>query len=384
MNRQLSGAKRMVVKIGSALLADEAKGAIRTPWLDALAEDIAAFRGQGTEVILVSSGAVAVGRGHLGLDKPHLRLEEKQAAAACGQIHLVRAYQESLARQGLGVGQVLLTLDGIEDRRRYLNARATIETLLRLGAVPVINENDTIATDEIRYGDNDQLAAQVAAMASADTLVLLSTVDGLYTADPGTDPDAKLVRDVPVITAEIEAMAGTAAPGYSSGGMVTKLKAAQIATGAGCRMVIADGRAAHALRDITAAGRCTWFHPRKTPRTQRKHWIAASLKPMGSLTVDDGAAKALGSGKSLLPAGVTGVDGKFDRGDAVRVITADGTEIARGLVAYTAADAGRIAGHKSREIEELLGYRGRDEMIHRDDLVVDGRDHDAEGEWEVP
>ncbi len=383
MNRELSRAKRMVVKVGSALLADEAKGAIHTPWLDALAEDIAAFRGQGTEVILVSSGAVAVGRGHLGLDKPRLRLEEKQAAAACGQIHLVVAYQEALARHGLGVGQVLLTLDGIEDRRRYLNALRTIETLLRLGAVPVINENDTVATDEIRYGDNDRLAARVAAMASADTLVLLSTIDGLYTADPGTDPDARLVRDVPVITPEIEAMAGTVVPGYSSGGMVTKLEAARIATGAGCRMVIADGREAHALRHITATGRCTWFHPRQTPRTARKQWIA-SLRPAGVITVDDGARSALGSGKSLLPAGVTGVDGRFDRGDSVRVIAADGTEIARGLVAYVAADAGCIAGHKSREIEELLGYRGRDEMIHRDDLVVTGQDHHAEGELEVP
>ncbi len=384
MNRELASAKRMVVKVGSALLADEAKGTIRTPWLGALAEDIAAFRGQGTEVVLVSSGAIAVGRGQLGLDKPRLRLEEKQAAAACGQIRLAHAYQEALARHGLGVAQVLLTLDDTEDRRRYLNALRTIETLLRLGAVPVINENDTVATNEIRYGDNDRLAARVAAMASADTLVLLSTIDGLYTADPGTDPDARLVRDVPVITPEIEAMAGTAPPGHSSGGMVTKLEAARVATGAGCRMVIADGRDLHALRDIAATERCTWFHPQETPRAQRKHWIAASLKPMGSLTVDDGALRALHSGKSLLPAGVTGVDGDFDRGDAVRVLGEDGTEIARGLVAYAAADAGRIAGHKSREIEELLGYRGRDEMIHRDDLVVIGQDHDAEGETEVP
>lgn len=401
MNPELANARRMVVKVGSALLADEEKGAIRTPWLGALAEDIAALRAQGTEVILVSSGAVAVGRGQLGLNKPQLRLEEKQAAAACGQIRLAHAYQEALARHGLGVAQVLLTLDDTEERRRYLNARRTIETLLRLGAVPVINENDTVATNEIRYGDNDRLAARVAAMASADTLVLLSTIDGLYTADPRTNPEARLVRDVPVITPEIEAMAGTAPPGYSSGGMVTKLEAARVATGAGCRMVIADGREAHALRDI-ATGRCTWFHPQETPRAQRKHWIAASLKPMGSLRVDDGALIALRSGKSLLPAGVTAVNGSFDRGDAVRVIAMDETEIGRGLVAYAAADAGRIAGHKSREIEELLGYRGRDEMIHRDDLVVIGQSddpvaidksdgpvardqgHEANGETDVP
>ena len=382
MSTPFEAAKRMVIKVGSALLADEAKGAIRTGWLAALAEDIAALRARGTEIILVSSGAVAVGRSHLGLNKPQLRLEEKQAAAACGQIRLAHAYQEALARHGLGVAQLLLTLDDTEERRRYLNARGTIETLLRLGAVPVINENDTVATNEIRYGDNDRLAARVAVMASADTLVLLSTIDGLYSADPHADPNAELIREVGAITPEIVAMAGKAPPGYSSGGMVTKLEAARAATGAGCRMVIADGRRDHALRDIAADGRCTWFHPQRTPRAQRKHWIAASLKPTGTLTVDDGALAALRSGKSLLPAGVTRVEGAFDRGDAVRVVAGDGTEIARGLVAYTVADAQRIAGHKSREIEQLLGYRGRDEMIHRDDLVVLDADRDASKEPE--
>ncbi|MDX1483310.1 MAG: glutamate 5-kinase [Alphaproteobacteria bacterium] len=382
MSTPFEAAKRMVIKVGSALLADEAKGAIRTGWLAALAEDIAALRARGTEIILVSSGAVAVGRSHLGLNKPQLRLEEKQAAAACGQIRLAHAYQEALARHGLGVAQLLLTLDDTEERRRYLNARGTIETLLRLGAVPVINENDTVATNEIRYGDNDRLAARVAVMASADTLVLLSTIDGLYSADPHADPNAELIREVGAITPEIVAMAGKAPPGYSSGGMVTKLEAARAATGAGCRMVIADGRRDHALRDIAADGRCTWFHPQRTPRAQRKHWIAASLKPTGTLTVDDGALAALRSGKSLLPAGVTRVEGAFDRGDAVRVVAGDGTEIARGLVAYTVADAQRIAGHKSREIEQLLGYRGRDEMIHRDDLVVLDADRDANKETE--
>jgi glutamate 5-kinase len=379
VSNRLDDAKRVVIKVGSALLADEDKGAIRTPWLGALAQDIAGLRARGTEVVLVSSGAVAVGRGHLGLLKPQLRLEEKQAAAACGQIRLAHAYQEALARYDLGVAQVLLTLDDTEERRRYLNARSTIETLLRLGAIPVINENDTVATNEIRYGDNDRLAARVAAMIGADTLVLLSTIDGLYTADPRLDPDAELVEEVHVITPDIEAMAGKAPPGYSSGGMVTKLEAARAAMGAGCRMVIADGRKVHALRDIGADGRGTWFIPAQTPRAQRKHWIAASLKPMGVLAVDAGALKALGAGKSLLPAGVAGVEGSFDRGDAVRVVGPDGTEIARGLVAYTSSDARRIAGHKSREIEEILGYRGRDEMIHRDDLVVLGQDNGEAG-----
>jgi len=375
VNHRLDDARRVVVKVGSALLADEEKGAIRSPWLDALAQDIAALRARGTEVVLVSSGAVAVGRGHLGLLRPQLRLEEKQAAAACGQIRLAHAYQEALARHDLSVAQVLLTLDDTEERRRYLNARSTIETLLRLGAIPVINENDTVATNEIRYGDNDRLAARVAAMIGADTLVLLSTIDGLYTADPRLDPDAKLVEEVHAVTPEILAMAGKAPPGYSSGGMVTKLEAARAAMGAGCRMVIADGREAHALGAVGADGRGTWFIPAETPRAQRKHWIAASLKPMGVLTVDAGALAALGAGKSLLPAGVARVEGSFDRGDAVRVVGPDGSEIARGLVAYTASDARRIAGHKSREIEEILGYRGRDEMIHRDDLVVLGQDN---------
>ncbi len=379
MTKDFADSKRMVVKVGSALLADEQTGAIHTDWLDALCQDINSLGNQGTEVVLVSSGAVAIGRGHLGLTKPRLRLEEKQAAAACGQIRLAHAYQEALARHGLGVAQVLLTLDDTEERRRYLNARSTIETLLRLGAVPVINENDTVATNEIRYGDNDRLAARVAAMTSADTLVLLSTIDGLYTADPNSNPDAELLHEVRAITPEIEAMAGDAPLGYSSGGMVTKLEAARVALGAGCRMVIADGRKAHALRDIGITERCTWFIPSSSPRTQRKHWIAASLKPMGTLTVDNGAEAALNSGKSLLPAGVTVVEGDFDRGDAVRILGDGGNEIARGLVAYAGADARRIAGHKSREIVEILGYRGRDEMIHRDDLVIIGQDQTGNG-----
>jgi glutamate 5-kinase len=326
-------------------------------------------------VVIVSSGAVAIGRGLLGLDRPKLRLEEKQAAAAAGQIKLAHAYQAALARHGVSVAQVLVTLEDTEERRRYLNARSTVETLLRLGAVPVINENDTVATAEIRYGDNDRLAARVAAMISADTLVLLSTIDGLYTADPGRDANAKFIPEVRKLSTDILAMAGDAPPGYSSGGMVTKLEAARVALGAGCRMVIADGRKAHVLRDLDKAARKTWFVPEGSPRAARKHWIEASLKPAGALTVDDGALRALREGKSLLPAGVTGVEGRFDRGDAVIVRDKAGREVARGLIAYADADARRLAGHKSREIQELLGYRGRDEMIHRDDLVVhDGKE----------
>ncbi len=376
MTQSLAASRRLVVKVGSALLADERKGAVRTRWLGALAADIAVLKGRGIQVVLVSSGAVAVGRRLLGLDQPRLRLEEKQAAAAAGQIRLAHAYQSALARHGISVAQVLLTLEDTEDRRRYLNARSTIETLLHLGAVPVINENDTVATNEIRYGDNDRLAARVAAMITADTLALLSTIEGLYTADPHRDPAAAFVPEVSTLTPAILAMAGAAPPGYSSGGMVTKLEAARIAMGSGCRMAIADGRKLHALRDLDRAPRKTWFVPAANPRAARKHWIASSLKPAGTLTVDDGALDALKAGKSLLPAGVVRVEGRFDRGDAVLVRDLGGAEVARGLVAYADADARRLAGHKSREIQELLGYRGRDEMIHRDDLVLTAGDGD--------
>ena len=374
----LGKSRRLVIKVGSALLADETDGSVRRAWLASLAKEIAAMRAQGKDVVLVSSGAIAVGRQQLGLKPGKLALEEKQAAAATGQIRLAHAYQEALARHKVTVAQVLLTLDDTEERRRYLNARNTMMTLLRLGAVPVINENDTVATNEIRFGDNDRLAARVAAMISADTLVLLSTIDGLYTADPNVDPAAQFIPEVRAITPDIAAMAGDALPGYSSGGMVTKLAAAGIAMSAGCRMVIADGRRAKPLSRINAGGRATWFLPEGEPRSARKHWIATTLKPAGTLTVDDGALGALRQGRSLLPAGVVAIDGRFDRGDAVRIVTRDGQEIARGLTAYDATDSRRIMGHKSREIEALLGYRGRDEMIHRDDLVVLEKPHREE------
>jgi len=366
----LANAKRLIVKIGSALLVDEESGGIRRKWLDALADDVAALRERGTEVILVSSGAIAVGRRHLGLETGTLRLEEKQAAAATGQIRLAHAYQETLARHHITVAQILLTLDDTEERRRHLNARSTLNTLLRMGAVPVINENDTVATAEIRFGDNDRLAARVSAMISADTLVLLSDIDGLYTADPRKDKGATHIAEITEMTADIEAMAGEAPTGYSSGGMVTKLAAARIAMSAGCRMAIADGRRMNPLQAILDGGTCSWFLPASEPKTARKRWIAGSLKPTGTLVVDAGALAALKSGRSLLPAGIIKVEGRFERGDSVIVADADGNEVARGLVAYSARDAKHIMGHKSREIADLLGYRGRDEMIHRDDLVL--------------
>jgi glutamate 5-kinase len=366
----LASARRLIVKIGSALLVAE-NGEIRWAWLAALADDVARCRGRGQEVILVSSGAIAVGRRHLGLARRRLRLDEQQAAAATGQIRLAHAYQEALASHGITVAQILLTPDDTEERRRHLNARATFAQLLALGAVPVVNENDTVATAEIRFGDNDRLAARVAQMTSADMLVLLSDIDGLYTTDPRKDPDAGHVGTVREIGPEIEAMAGEAAPGYSSGGMVTKLAAARIAMNAGCHMLIAQGKSASSpLAAIEAGSRATLFLPRGEPRSARKAWIAGTVNPSGILTVDEGAAGALRRGKSLLPAGVVAVEGAFERGDAVIIRTSTGVETGRGLSAYSSADIRRIAGYKTGEIAGILGYRGRDEIIHRDDLVV--------------
>ena len=366
----LGTARRLVVKIGSALLADAGRGTIRRPWLEGLAEDIARCAKRGQQVVIVSSGAIAVGRKPLGLPDGELRLEEKQAAAATGMIRLAHAYQEVLAEHGLTVAQVLLTLDDSENRRRYLNARSTLHTLMARGAIPLINENDTVATDEIRFGDNDRLAARVAAMIMADVLVLLSDIDGLYSADPSRDSEARFIPEVRDLTPEIEAMAGKAQNGVGSGGMVTKLAAARVAMGAGCRMVIADGKEPRPLSRIEAGCRATWFLPQATPVTARKRWIAGSLQPIGQITVDAGAVRALRAGKSLLPAGITNVEGGFQRGDPIVVKGPDGREIGRGLSAYSAEDARRIMGHKSGETEAILGFRGRDEMIHRDDLVL--------------
>ena len=377
--RTLSSARRLVVKIGSALLVGEQSGRLRHRWLATLCEDVAALKSAGTEIVIVSSGAVAVGRNALKMGRGVLKLEEKQAAAAAGQIRLAHAYQEALARHKLPVAQILLTPGDTEERRRHLNARGTVETLLRLGAIPIINENDSVATEEIRFGDNDRLAARVAQMISADMLVLLSDIDGLYTADPHRVKTAKFIPEVAHITPDIEAMAGDAAPGYASGGMVTKIAAAKIATRAGCGVVIAAGQKTHSLASVGGRRRCTWFLPTSTPINARKQWIAGAITPAGTITVDDGAAHALSQGKSLLPAGVTAIAGAFDRGDAVVIHTARGKQIGSGLSAYSAADARLILGHKTREIEALLGYRGRDEMIHRDDLVLDH----ARGGWKT-
>jgi glutamate 5-kinase len=366
----LTQARRVVVKVGSALLVQAATGQINRAWLETLAADIARLRSRGQEVLLVSSGAIALGRRQLGLDTGKLKLDESQAAAAVGQIRLAHAWKEVLDPHELTVAQILLTFGDTEQRRRYLNARSTLATLLRMGAVPVINENDTVATAEIRYGDNDRLGARVAQMISADCLVLLSDVDGLYTADPTKDPNAQFIAEIHRITPEIERMAGGAASNVGSGGMATKIAAAKIAVGAGCHMCVAPGRELHPLRHIETGGRCSWFYPTATPATVRKQWIAGSLQPAGEVQVDAGAAAALSRGKSLLPAGVTQVTGKFERGDAIIVRDSAGCEIARGLSAYSSADTERLRGKQSAQIETILGYRGRDEIIHRDDLAI--------------
>lgn len=366
----LAAARRLVVKIGSSLLVAK-DGTINRAWLAALCADIAACRQRGQDVVIVTSGAVALGRRHLGLAEGVLRLDEKQAAAATGQVRLAHAYQETLAHHGLTVAQVLLTLDDSENRRRYLNARNTLQTLLRLGAIPVINENDTVATQEIRFGDNDRLAARVAQMIAADTLVLFSDIDGLYSSDPRRDPQAKFISEVRELTAEIEAMAGDPGSSVGSGGMVTKLQAARIALAAGCRMAIAPGRLLNPLRLMEEGGRCTWFEPRQEPLTARKQWIAGAVQPQGRMLVDAGAWRALKKGGSLLPAGVLAVIGDFQKGDAVIVLDADERPVARGLSAYSAEEARLILGRKSIDFEAMLGYRGPDEMIHRDDLVIE-------------
>lgn len=366
----LAEARRVVVKVGSALLVDQGSGRLNRAWLEALAQDLRRMRKRGQQVILVSSGAIALGRRALGLPKGVLPLEHKQAAAAVGQIRLAHAYKELLEEDGTAVAQVLLTLQDSEQRRRYLNARATLNALLELGAIPVINENDTVATAEIRYGDNDRLAARVAQMASADCLVLLSDVDGLYSADPNLDPEAEFFPEVRGITARIEAMAGGSASDVGSGGMATKIAAARIALDAGCHMCIASGHQLNPLKKVESGARCTWFIPAATPATARKQWIGGSLKPAGQLTIDAGAVNALRRGRSLLPAGVIGVRGEFERGDAVDVADAEGRVLARGLTAYSSGDVRRIMGRRSSEIEQLVGFRGRDEVMHRDDLVL--------------
>jgi glutamate 5-kinase len=372
----LSSFRRIVVKVGSSLLVDAAAGSLKRDWLASLAADIAGLHAQKRDVIVVSSGAIALGRAVLKLPAGSLKLEDSQAAAAVGQIALARAWWESLSAHKLTAGQVLVTLGDTEERRRYLNARSTIAKLLEWRAVPVINENDTVATSEIRYGDNDRLAARVATMMSADLLVLLSDVDGLYDKPPNVDDKgaggATLVPLVARITPEIEAMAGASASALARGGMLTKIEAGKIATTAGTHMIIASGHVRHPLKRIADGGACTWFLTPANPVTARKKWIAGSLEPRGALVIDAGAVKALRSGKSLLPAGVVKVEGAFGRGDAVVVRGPDGAEIGRGLIAFDADDAERIKGRSSADIPAILGFSGRTEMIHRDDLVLGG------------
>jgi glutamate 5-kinase len=368
----LADFRRVVVKVGSSLLVDSGAGRLNEPWLASLAEDLHRLHSEGRDVIVVSSGAIALGRAVLKLPKGPLKLEDSQAAAAVGQIALARTWAEALGKHGITAGQVLVTLTDTEERRRYLNARSTIAKLLEWRSVPVINENDTVATNEIRYGDNDRLAARVAAMASADLLVLLSDVDGLYDAPPASGRTANHIAVVPRITAGIEAMAGASGSELSRGGMVTKIEAGKIVTTAGAHMVIASGHIEHPLRAIASGARCTWFLTPANPVTARKRWIAGSLEPKGTLTIDAGAAAALRRGKSLLPAGVVRVDGTFGRGDAVVIRGPDGAEIGRGLVAYDAEDAAKIVRKSSGDIVMILGVEGRAEMVHRDDLVLGG------------
>jgi glutamate 5-kinase len=366
----LADFRRIVVKVGSSLIVDSGGGRLNHDWLATLAQDIATLHGEKRDLLVVSSGAIALGRAVLKLPAGPLRLEDSQAAAAVGQIALARHWSEALGRHGITAGQVLVTLQDTEERRRYLNARSTIQKLLDWRAVPVINENDTVATNEIRYGDNDRLAARVATMASADLLVLLSDVDGLYDAPPRDDAKAKLVPLIERISPAIEAMAGAAGSELSRGGMATKIEAGKIATAGGTHMVIASGRVAHPLKAVAGGARCSWFLTPANPVTARKKWIAGALEPKGTLTIDAGAVAALRSGKSLLPAGVIRVDGAFARGDAVVIRGPDSVEVGRGLVAYDAEDADKIKGRSSSDIMSILGFGGRSAMVHRDDLVM--------------
>ncbi len=361
-------AKRLVIKIGSALLVDRGTG-LKQAWLSALAMDVAEAKARGTNVVLVSSGSIALGRKVLGLPDGALPLEQSQAAAAVGQIRLARAYEEVLAPHGIKTGQILVTLEDTEDRRRYLNSRATMETLLGLGVVPIVNENDTVATDEIRFGDNDRLAAQIAVTVGADQLILLSDVDGFYSANPKEDPNALRFDLVEAITAEIEAMAGDPISGMSKGGMKTKLLAAKTAVAGGCAMAIMEGSVLRPLTALAKGANCTWFVAQGDPQVARKRWINA-MKPRGELRLDAGAVKALLAGKSLLPAGVTTVTGSFGRGDPVAILDPVGNVLGKGLVRYTAVEAKAIAGHRSGEIGAILGYEGRAALVHRDDMVI--------------
>ena len=365
----LSDFRRLVVKVGSSLLVDET-GHLNRRWLATLADDIAHLQKDGHEMLIVSSGAIAIGSAVLGINKKRARLEDLQAAAAAGQVQLVHAYQEALGKHGIAAAQILLTPEDTENRRRFLNARGTLGRLLDRSVTPIVNENDTVATEEIRYGDNDRLAARVAQLVMADALVLLSDVDGFYTADPGTDPNAELIPEVRSITREMLAMAGETRSDIGSGGMATKVQAARIATHAGCSTIICSGAIEHPLQAFASGGRSTVFRAEGTPAVARKQWLAGVLEVGGEIRVDQGAAAALQNGKSLLPVGVIEVLGNFRRGDVVTVVGPTGSELGRGLTEYSNTDALRLRGCQSEQIEERLGYRGRSVMIHRDELVL--------------
>lgn len=366
----VSQANRIVVKIGSSLLVDPEHQGISKSWLDSLVDDLYQLISQGKEILIVSSGAVALGRKYLNLHHKKLQLDEKQASAACGQVELVEHYQRSFRRYQVNVAQVLLTLSESENRRRYLNARGTLEALISCNVIPVINENDTVATQELRFGDNDRLAARVGQMVAADLVILLSDIDGLYTENPHKNPQATFVKRVEAITPDIEAMAGSPESHFGSGGMITKLAAAKIATSSGTNLVITQGHSLHPLKALIEGGKCTWFIAKDNPISARKHWISGSLSPVGEVFIDDGAVQALGEGKSLLPIGVKEVVGYFDRGDAILIKDMRGIEIARGIATYPASEAKLICGKKSNEIELVLGYVNRTELVHRDDLVM--------------
>lgn len=376
MSDYLDSARRIVVKVGSSLIVDSGAAQVKREWLASLAAEVAQLRRRNKDVIIVSSGAIALGRRALGLRNGALRLEESQAAAAAGQVRLAQSYVDAFQAHNIAVAQILLTLDDTEARRRYLNARDTLSRLLSLGAVPVINENDTIATAEIRYGDNDRLGARVASMMQADLLVLLSDIDGLYTANPQRDPAARHIPEVRAITPEIERMSEGPLSGTSKGGMESKITAAKIATASGAAVIIVNGHMLHPLTSA-AAGRKTVFLPHVSPAQAKKRWIAGGLSALGVVVIDAGAERALRAGKSLLPAGVKSVAGRFERGDAVVVKSEDGREVARGLIAYGDEDARRLAGRRTAEIESLLGYRGRDELIHRDELAFTAHENES-------
>ena len=365
----LTKAKRIVIKVGSTLLVDKNSGDLNLTWLESLASDVSSLKSRGIDVVLVSSGSIALGRGSLGLQDAELSLENSQASAAVGQIRLARAYEEVLAPFSVKTAQILVTLEDSANRRRYLNTRATMERLLTFGVVPIVNENDTVATDEIRFGDNDRLAAQIAATVSADNLILLSDVDGLYSSNPSTNPDAKRLDIIKEITPEIEEMAGEGVSGISKGGMITKLMAARTATQAGCAMVITKGDVPNPITELENGANCTWFKPNVDPQTARKRWIS-SQKSVGKLIIDQGAMTALIDGKSLLPIGVTSIEGNFSRGDIVSIYSVNGRELAKGICAYPAVEAKLIIGQNSNEIEAILGYAGRAAIVHRDDLAI--------------